>query len=286
MNWLTSYVRPKIRKLVSPKEVPDNLWRKCPSCEYMLFHKEIEQNSEICPNCNHHFRLRAQQRIQLLMDEGYEVISFEAPKDDPLKFEELKKYSDKLKDYRKKTGVHDATIAVNGTIKQNKAVLVVFDFAFMGGSMGTYVGETIVQAAKKAIELNCGMIISTAAGGARMQEGILSLMQMARTTAAIEQLKEKSLPFIVLLTDPTTGGVTASFAMLGDIAIAEPKALIGFAGPRVIQETIREKLPAGFQKSEYLIEHGMIDMIVDRKELKTVLANILSMLNPKTKNTL
>ncbi len=282
MNWLTSYVRPKIRNLVSPKEVPDNLWTKCPSCSHMVFHKEIEQNSDICPHCNHHFRIRAGKRIEMLMDAGYEIIEFEPTKDDPLKFEELKKYSDKLKEYRKKSGVHDATIAVSGSIDGNSSVMVVFDFAFMGGSMGTYVGETIVKAAEKALERNCGMIISTAAGGARMQEGILSLMQMARTTAAIQMLKEKSLPFIVLLTDPTTGGVTASFAMLGDIAIAEPKALIGFAGPRVIEETIREKLPAGFQKSEYLIEHGMIDMIVDRRELKVTLGNILSMLNPKT----
>ncbi len=282
MNWLTSYVRPKIRNIVSKKDIPDNLWIKCPSCSHMVFHKEIEQNSSICPHCNHHFRIGATKRIEMLMDSGYENVEFTPPKDDPLKFEELKKYSDKLKDYRKKTGMHDAAVTVSGTIDGSAAVCVVLDFSFMGGSMGTFVGESIVQAAKKAIANNCGLVIVTAAGGARMQEGILSLMQMARTTAATDELREKGLPFIVILTDPTTGGVTASFAMLGDIAIAEPKALIGFAGPRVIQETIREQLPQGFQRSEYLIEHGMIDMIVDRRQLKSTLGNILSMLNPKT----
>ncbi len=278
MSWLTNYVRPKIRNLVKPREVPDNFWTKCPACGDMIFHKELEQNFQVCPKCSHHFRMTAEQRLELLFDTGYTTIDLPEVRDDPLNFSDIKKYSDRLKEYRKKTGRKDAALVAHGTVGGVPAVVGVLDFSFMGGSMGMAVGEAVIAATELAILQEASLILVTSSGGARMQEGMLSLMQMARTTLAVKKLKEKGLPYIVLLTDPTTGGVTASFAMLGDIAIAEPGATIGFAGARVIEQTIRESLPKGFQESEYLLRHGMVDMVVERKHLRSELAKIISLL--------
>ena len=263
MNWLTNYVRPKLQGLVGAKEIPDNLWEKCPNCGAMIYHRELEQNSFICNQCNHHMRINPKQRLEMLFDDGrYNEIELPQTKDDPLDFSDLKDYSDRLKDARKKTQRRDAIVVASGTMDGQPVVIGVFDFAFMGGSMGTAVGEAIIAAVELAILQDASLILVPASGGARMQEGILSLMQMARTTLAIRKLKEKGLPYFVLFTDPTTGGVTASFAMLGDIAVSEPGALIGFAGARVIEQTIRAQLPKGFQRAEYLREHGMVDMVV------------------------
>ena len=278
MSWLTNYVRPKIRNLVKPREVPDNFWTKCPVCGDMIVHKEVEQNLHICPKCSHHFRMTAQERLDLLFDIGYTAIELPEVRDDPLNFADMKKYSDRLKEYRKKTGRKDAMIVAHGTMGGIPTVIGVLDFSFMGGSMGMAVGEAVIAAAELAMLQESPLILVTSSGGARMQEGMLSLMQMARTTLAVKKLKEKGLPYIVLLTDPTTGGVTASFAMLSDIAVAEPKATIGFAGSRVIEQTIRESLPKGFQESEYLLEHGMIDMVVPRKNLRSELVKVISLL--------
>ena len=279
MNWLTNYVRPKIKSILQPKEIPENLWVKCPSCDKMIFSKELEQNHQVCPYCGHHFKLPVLQRLEMMFDDGaYTVISLPEVPDDPLNFTDLKKYSDRLRDARKKTKQTDAVLVAHGKIGGLPAVVGVFDFAFIGGSMGTYVGEAILAAVNLAILQEAALILVPASGGARMQEGILSLMQMARTTLAIEKLKEKKLPYIVLLTNPTAGGVTASFAMLGDVTLAEPKAIISFAGARVIQQTIREKLPDDFQTAEYLYNHGMIDMIVERTQIYPTLKKILSLL--------
>lgn len=279
MNWLTSYVRPKLQSLVGAKEIPDNLWEKCPSCGAMIYHRELEQNSFICNQCNHHMRINPKQRLEMLFDDGrYNEIELPQTKDDPLDFSDLKDYSDRLKDARKKTQRRDAIVVASGTMDGQPVVIGVFDFAFMGGSMGTAVGEAIIAAVELAILQDASLILVPASGGARMQEGILSLMQMARTTLAIRKLKEKGLPYFVLFTDPTTGGVTASFAMLGDIAVSEPGALIGFAGARVIEQTIRAQLPKGFQRAEYLREHGMVDMVVDRRQLRPTFIRLISML--------
>jgi acetyl-CoA carboxylase carboxyl transferase subunit beta len=282
MNWLTSFVRPKIRSLVGPKEVPENLWRKCPSCGHMIFHKELEKALRVCTHCGHHMRMPVKQRLKLLFDGGaYTAIELPKPAHDPLRFKDLKRYGDRLKDAQAKTGEKDAILVTHGKLQGQNVVIAAFDFDFMGGSMGMAVGEGLVAAAELAVLQKAPLIAIPASGGARMQEGILSLMQMARTTVAVDKVKEAGLPYIVLLTDPTTGGVTASFAMLGDIAIAEPGAVIGFAGARVIEATIRETLPEGFQRAEYLLEHGMVDMVVSRTELKDVLGRILSMLTHK-----
>lgn len=283
MNWLTNYVRPKLQGLVGTKEIPDNLWVKCPSCGAMIYHRELEQNYRICNQCNHHLRLGTKQRLEMLFDDGkYNEIELPPTKDDPLNFSDLKDYSDRLKDARKKTKEQDVMKVASGTMDGMPVVAAVFNFDFMGGSMGTAVGEAIITAVELAILQDASFIIVPASGGARMQEGILSLMQMARTTLAIRKLKEKGLPYIVILTDPTTGGVSASFAMLGDIAIAEPEALIAFAGARVIEQTIRAQLPKGFQKAEYLREHGMVDMVVDRRQIRPTLIKMISMLrNPR-----
>ncbi len=277
MSWI-SRVRNSLG-FIPKRETPDNLWHKCPSCEEMLFTKEFEENLEVCPRCEHHGRIGADVRIAQLLDEG-KITLLEIPKvkEDPLKFRDSKKYTDRIKAARAASPHTDALINATGKIGGHGVVLGVQDFSFMGGSMGMAVGEAFLAGVDKAIALRCPYIICTAAGGARMQEGILSLMQMPRTTVGIARLKRAGLPYIVVLTDPTTGGVTASYAMLGDIQIAEPGALIGFAGQRVIQDTIREKLPDGFQRAEYLLEHGMVDMVVHRRDLKDTLALLIDYL--------
>ncbi|MBM3525685.1 MAG: acetyl-CoA carboxylase carboxyltransferase subunit beta, partial [Alphaproteobacteria bacterium] len=258
MNWITNYVRPKLRALVRKPEVPDNLWDKCPACEKMIFHRDLEANQRVCTHCGHHLRLPAKRRLELLFDDGgYTPIELPKTVQDPLKFRDRKRYSDRLKEAREKTKEPDAIIVAHGTMGGVNVVVAAFDFEFQGGSMGIAVGEGFLAAARLAVLQQAPLIAIPASGGARMQEGILSLMQLPRTVIAVEEVKEAGLPFIVILADPTTGGVSASFAMLGDIAVAEPGAIIGFAGARVIEETIREKLPQGFQKSEYLLEHGM-----------------------------
>jgi len=278
MNWLTDIVRPKIKK-TTPKEISDDLWVKCPECGQMLFSKELKQSLYVCTKCGYHLRLYIDKRLKMLFDDGYySVMILPNVKEDPLKFKDTQRYVDRLKVYRKKTGNHDAIKVGIGKVAGIETVVAAMDFSFMGGSMGTAVGEAIVTAAEYAYDNNCPLIIVSASGGARMQEGMLSLMQMARTTAAVNRLKEKGLPYISIFTDPTTGGVSASFAMIGDVHIAERGALIGFAGKRVIEQTIREKLPEGFQTAEYLKEHGMIDIVVERKDLKATVDKVLSML--------
>jgi acetyl-CoA carboxylase carboxyl transferase subunit beta len=282
MNWLTNFVRPKIQSLVGPKDVPDNLWDKCPECGAMLFRRELEDNLHVCRHCGYHLKLSVTARAELLFDGGqYQTLTLPKVNADPLKFRDQKKYADRLKDAQHKTGRADALLAVSGTIGGHKTVAALFDFAFMGGSMGTGVGEGIVTAAMQAVATRSAFIVVPASGGARMQEGALSLMQMPRTIIAVEAVKRAGLPYIVVLTDPTTGGVTASFAMLGDIHIAEKGATIGFAGARVIESTIRETLPPGFQRAEYLREHGMVDLVVTRKELQATIARVLGLLLPK-----
>lgn len=284
MNWLTEFVRPKIKK-TTPKEIADNLWVKCPQCGQMLFSKELKKSMYVCTNCDHHLRLYIDKRLKMLFDNGeYNEIVLPKIKDDPLKFKDSKKYADRLKTYRKATGNEDAIKVAQGEIGGINSVVACMDFSFMGGSMGIAVGEGIVKAAEIARKGNYPLITVTASGGARMQEGILSLMQMARTTAAINQLKEKSIPFVSILTDPTTGGVSASFAMLGDVNMAEKGCVIGFAGARVIEQTIREKLPEGFQRAEYLKEHGMIDIVVRRQDMKNELIKVISILTKNKPN--
>ncbi|MCB2057238.1 MAG: acetyl-CoA carboxylase carboxyltransferase subunit beta [Novosphingobium sp.] len=276
MSWLDR-VRNSL-PFTTKRDTPDNLWIKCPSCKEMLFTKEYEDNLSVCPRCEHHGRIGADARFAQLLDPGFEVLPGPKVKEDPLKFRDQKKYPDRLKAARTANPHPDALTNAKGAILGQKCVLGVQDFAFMGGSMGMAVGAAFVAGVDHAIKDKCGYVICTAAGGARMQEGILSLMQMPKTTVAIRRLNQAGLPYIVVLTDPTTGGVTASYAMLGDVQIAEPGCLIGFAGQRVIQDTIREKLPEGFQRAEYLLEHGMIDMVVHRRELREKLAGVLGYL--------
>lgn len=283
MNWLTEIVRPKIKK-TTPKEIADNLWVRCPNCNQMLFSKELKDSHYVCTACGHHLRLYVEKRFRLLFDdEKYDLIDLPIIQDDPLKFKDIQKYIDRLKSNRKKTGCEDAIQVAHGKIGGIFSVVAAMDFSFMGGSMGIAVGEGIVKAAKLALENKEPLITVAASGGARMQEGMLSLMQMARTTAAINELKEAGIPFISILTDPTTGGVSASFAMLGDVNIAEKGCLIGFAGQRVIEQTIHEKLPEGFQRAEYLLEHGMVDIVVDRAHMKEELVKVLSVLTANIK---
>lgn len=283
MNWFTDIVRPKIQK-TTPKEIADNLWVKCPSCNQMLFSKELKKSMYVCTSCGHHLRLYVDKRLKMLFDdENYTLFQLPVLPDDPLKFRDSQKYTDRLRTYRKSSGNQDAIKVASGKIGGVDSVVAVMDFSFMGGSMGTAVGEGIVYAAEQALKHKKPLITVASSGGARMQEGILSLMQMARTTAAVNMLKEKGLPFISIMADPTTGGVSASFAMLGDINIAEKGCLIGFAGQRVIEQTIREKLPEGFQRAEYLKEHGMVDIVVDRAHLKEELVKVLSILMNKNK---
>ncbi len=278
MSWITR-VRNSLSR-VAKRDTPDNLWIKCPSCSEMLFTKEYEESLSVCPRCEHHGRIGADARLGQLLDTKFEILPAPRVREDPLKFRDSKKYPDRLKAARLANPHPDALINAFGSIEGRPVVLGVQDFAFMGGSMGMAVGAAFVAGADRAIKARCAYVICTAAGGARMQEGILSLMQMPKTTVAIRRLKAAGLPFIVVLTDPTTGGVTASYAMLGDIHIAEPGALIGFAGQRVIQDTIREKLPEGFQRAEYLHAHGMVDMVVARKDLRGVLGRVLGYLEP------
>jgi acetyl-CoA carboxylase carboxyl transferase subunit beta len=260
-------------------KIPHGLWVKCDHCGEIIYKKEVERNFDVCPKCNYHFRISAMKRINIVVDEGTFVeLDQQLEPVDALEFKDLKRYKDRLKEAHKGNGPKDALVAGEGLINGQKVMIGVFEFSFMGGSMGSVVGEKITRLVEKAIETRSGVIIFSSSGGARMQEGILSLMQMAKTAAAISKLKEQGLPYISVLTDPTTGGVTASFAMLGDVIVAEPRALIGFAGPRVIEQTIRQKLPEGFQRAEYLLEHGMIDMIVERKMVKKTLSRLLSLL--------
>ncbi len=279
MNWLTNLVLPKIRAAVAKRDVPENLWHKCPGCGQMLFHRELEASLHVCSNCGHHLRLPPLARLALLFDDGHGT-PVELPRTviDPLRFRDRKRYGERLKEAQAKSSRTDAVIVAHGTIGGIAAVAVAFDFEFLGGSMGIAVGEAFIAAARLAVLQEAALVVVPASGGARMQEGILALMQMPRTTLAVEMVREKRLAYIVILTDPTTGGVSASFAMLGDVTIAEPGAVVGFAGARVIEETIREKLPEGFQRSEYLLEHGMVDMVVKRGELKATLARVLDLL--------
>ncbi len=276
MSWIDR-VRNSL-PFTTKRDTPDNLWVKCPSCKEMLFTKEYEDNLSVCPRCEHHGRIGADARFAQLLDAGFEILPSPKVKEDPLKFRDSKKYPDRLKAARLANPHPDALTNALGKIGGHKAVLGVQDFAFMGGSMGMAVGAAFVAGVDRALKERCAYVICTAAGGARMQEGILSLMQMPKTTVAVSRLNRAGLPYIVVLTDPTTGGVTASYAMLGDVQIAEPGCLIGFAGQRVIQDTIREKLPEGFQRAEYLLEHGMIDMVVHRRDLKARLATVLDYL--------
>jgi acetyl-CoA carboxylase carboxyl transferase subunit beta len=279
MSWLTR-VRNSL-PFAQKRETPDNLWVKCPSCQEMLFVKEYEENLQVCPRCQHHGRIDADTRLRLLLDPGYELLTQPSVREDPLKFRDTSKYTDRLKKARAKNPHADAFSVGSGAIDGRPAVVGVQDFTFMGGSMGMAVGTAFCAGAERALTRRCPYIVVTAAGGARMQEGILSLMQMPKATVMTRRLRSAGLPYIVLLTDPTTGGVTASYAMLGDIHIAEPNALIGFAGQRVIQDTIREQLPEGFQRAEYLLKHGMVDMVVHRKDLKATLATLIDYLAPK-----
>ena len=279
MNWLTNFVRPKIRALVRKTDVPENLWEKCDACEQMIFRRDLEINSYVCQHCDFHMRLDPKARLASLFDDGdYQRIELPKAPLDPLKFRDSKRYTERLKTAQSKTGEDDAVIVAHGKMDGMGVVLAVFDFSFMGGSMGVAVGEAIIVAARLAVLQRSSLILIPASGGARMQEGALSLMQLPRTTIAINEVKEAGLPYLVVLTNPTTGGVTASFAMLGDITLAEPDALIGFAGARVIETTIHEKLPEGFQRAEYLLEHGMIDMVVHRHALRQRLITLLGLL--------
>lgn len=287
MNWLTNLVRPKIKALVGAADDGETRWSKCPACGQMIYRKELIEARHVCPNCNHHMRLPATERLDLLFDEGvYEKISLGRSAVDPLKFRDIRRYTERLKESQTRTGESDAILVASGTIAGVPAVIAVFNFAFMGGSMGMAVGDGLLAAARLAVDKKCPLITVPASGGARMQEGILSLMQLPRTIIAVQMVKEAGLPYIVLLTDPTTGGVSASFAMLGDISIAEPGAVIGFAGSRVIEETIRETLPDGFQRAEYLRDHGMVDMVVKRAELRETLGRILGMMMQPAKEKL
>ena len=273
MNWLTEFVLPKIRAAVTRREVPDNLWTKCPACGQMLFHRELEKNFEVCHACGHHMRIGADRRMRVLFDEGeFTPIELPKPPTDPLRFRDRKRYADRLKE---PGGRPDAIQVAHGRIGGHAAVAAVFEFGFMGGSMGMAVGEAIVAAARLAVLQKAALIVVPASGGARMQEGLLSLMQMPRTTIAVDEVKEAGLPYIVILTDPTTGGVTASFAMLGDVTIAEPGALLAFTGPRVVQSIIKEKLPDDFGRSEQNLRFGQIDAIVPRPEQRSYLARLL-----------
>jgi len=277
MNWISDWALPKIQGLFK-RESPENLWHNCPACQQMIFHRDLEKALRVCSHCGHHMRLGAVQRLEATLDPGFSRIELPKAPADPLRFRDQRRYADRLRESQTKTSMDDAVAVAHGTINGRRAVVAAFEFAFMGGSMGAGVGEAIVTAAKLAVLQNAPLIVFTASGGARMQEGAVSLMQMPRTVIATRMVKEAGLPFITVLCDPTTGGVTASFAMLGDIQIAEPGALIGFAGARVIEQTVREKLPEGFQRAEYLLEHGILDMVVKRGDMRETLARVISLL--------
>ncbi|MCA3388391.1 MAG: acetyl-CoA carboxylase carboxyltransferase subunit beta [Roseomonas sp.] len=277
MNWISDWALPKIQGLFK-REAPENLWHNCPACQQMIFHRDLERALRVCTHCGHHMRLGAAQRLEATLDPGFSRIELPKAPTDPLRFRDQRRYADRLRESQTKTSMDDAVAVAHGTINGQRAVVAAFEFAFMGGSMGAGVGEAIVTAAKLAVLQDAPLIVFTASGGARMQEGAISLMQMPRTVIATRMVKEAGLPFITVLCDPTTGGVTASFAMLGDIQIAEPGAMIGFAGARVIEQTVREKLPEGFQRAEYLLEHGILDMVVKRGEMRETLARVISLL--------
>ena len=281
MSWLKKLLPPKIKRDAPSgrKAIPEGLWSKCPACEAVLYRSDLESNLNVCPKCGHHQRIRARQRIEYLLDpEGQFEIGSEVVPIDPLKFKDSKRYPDRLVAASEDSEETDAMVVVQGSIKTVPVVIACFEFEFMGGSMGSVVGERFMRGVRAAVEQRLPFVCVTASGGARMQEGLFSLMQMAKTTAGITRLADRKLPFITLLTDPTMGGVSASFAFMGDLVIAEPGALIGFAGPRVIEQTVRETLPPGFQRSEFLLEKGAIDMIVDRRELRDRLAELLTLL--------
>jgi acetyl-CoA carboxylase carboxyl transferase subunit beta len=279
MNWISNYVRPTINSLFSRREVPENLWTKCGECGTMLFHREMAENLNVCGSCGHHMAITARARFKALFDGGVFVeIKVPDALADPLHFRDQKKYPDRLKAAQKASGEKEAMLVAEGEIGRTPIIAAAQDFSFMAGSMGMHVGNAIIAAAERAVKRKLPLVLFSAAGGARMQEGILSLMQMPRTTIAVQMLKEAGLPYIVVLTHPTTGGVTASYAMLGDVQIAEPNALICFAGPRVIEQTIREKLPEGFQRAEYLLDHGMLDRVTPRGKMRDELITIVRML--------
>ncbi len=279
MNWISNYVRPRITSIFSRRDVPENLWKKCDECGSMLFHRELAAALNVCTNCGHHMSLTPRERFASLFDGGvFTEIEVPLPLPDPLQFRDSRRYPDRLRAAQKSTGEDEAMLVAVGEIGRTPIVAAAQDFSFMAGSMGMFVGNAIIAAAETAVETKRPLILFSAAGGARMQEGILSLMQMPRTTVAVQMLKEAGLPYIVVLTHPTTGGVTASYAMLGDVQIAEPGALICFAGPRVIEQTIREKLPEGFQRAEYLLEHGMLDRVTPRAAMRDELITITRML--------
>lgn len=279
MGWFDRDKAPKAKVVDKRLNMPEGIWVKCESCNEIIYRKEVEKNLNVCPNCGYHFRISALQRIALLVDEGsFQELFAEISSADPLNFKDVKDYDDRLAEAQKKVGMKEAVMCGEAKIRGQRVVLAVMDFAFLGGSMGSAVGEKVTRAMERALEQACPLVVISSSGGARMQEGILSLMQMAKTASALARLSEAGLPYISIITDPTTGGVTASFAMLGDIIIAEPKALIGFAGPRVIEQTIRQKLPEGFQRSDALLKHGMVDMIVDRKNLRETVSLILQWL--------
>lgn len=283
MNWISNYVRPTINSLFSRREVPENLWTKCSECGTMLFHRELAENLNVCTSCDHHMAITPRARFTALFDGGvFTEVEVKDAIPDPLNFRDQKKYPDRLKAAQKATGEHESILVAEGEINRTPVVAAAQDFSFMGGSMSMYVGNAILAAAERAIKLKRPLVLFSAAGGARMQEGILALMQMPRTTVAVEMLKEAGLPYIVVLTHPTTGGATASYAMLGDVHIAEPNALICFAGPRVIEQTLGEKLPEGFQRAEYLLDHGMLDRVTHRKQLGDELVTIIRMLTGAT----
>ncbi len=281
MSWLTEVVRPRIRSWLRQeiRDVPENLWRQCAACQQMIFHKDLDANLKVCPHCGHHMRPTALERLAWTFDDGaFHRIELPKVPADPIKFRDQKRYTDRLREAREKTGLEDAIVVAHGVVGGQRMVVAAMAFEFMGGSMGSAVGEGIVAAARLAVLQDSPLVIFTSSGGARMHEGAVSLMQMPRTTIATRMVKEAHLPFITVLTDPTTGGVTASFAMLGDLQIAEPGAMIGFAGARVIEQTVRETLPEGFQRAEYLHEHGIIDMVVKRGEMRETLGRVVGML--------
>ena len=275
MNWITNYVRPKINSMLGRRDIPENLWIKDPDTGEMVFHRDLESNQFVIPASGHHMKISAKERLRYFFDGGqFETLETPRVPTDPLKFRDEKRYVDRLREAKAKTGLDDAIVNALGTIEDVPVLATVQDFAFMGGSLGLAAGEAIIHGFETAVQRRRPVILFAASGGARMQEGILSLMQLARTTVAVDRLKEAGLPYIVVLTNPTTGGVTASYAMLGDVHLAEPGALIGFAGPRVIEQTIREQLPNGFQRAEYLYAHGMVDMVVHRRDIPETLARL------------
>jgi acetyl-CoA carboxylase carboxyl transferase subunit beta len=283
MSWFEKLIPSKIRTTGRSRSVPEGVWCKCPECDNVLYRAELERNLMVCPKCDHHQRINARVRLQSFLDEdGRQEIGTEVKPVDTLRFKDSKRYKDRIVQAQKSTGENDALLAMQGKLKSLPIVAVAFDFSFMGGSMGSVVGEKFVRAAQVALDKKIPLVCFSASGGARMQEGLFSLMQMAKTSAVLTQLANAKVPFVSVMTDPTMGGVSASLAMLGDINVAEPKALIGFAGPRVIEQTVREKLPEGFQRSEFLLEHGAVDLIINRRDMRDRLHNLLSMMQQRT----